>query len=265
MIKPDIDVCRSISAKAGLPIDFVVKEFYLFNLMESVKNSTFSTKLIFKGGTALNTVYMDNLRFSEDLDFDLMQDVRHVDVRSYINQIMNVAEGFSSTETRKIRQTYMIDFIYTSPLGKKDRVRLDIKTNMIHLSAKSPISSVMRSKITGQNISGILVYGFEDLLARKMNALASRMEGKDVFDVANSIKKANLKLLKKAIKYSLKEDLNAIEVDSFLEGMMQKLSNNNYSSMMKLTNPYIPIALRPKNWRILAVDLINNINELKNV
>ena len=123
----------------------------------------------------------------------------------------------------------------------------------------------MRSKATGQSIGGVPTYGFEDLLARKMNALASCTEGKDIFDVANSIKMADPKMLKKAVKYALKDDWRAIGVDDFLEGTVQKLECANYSSIMKLTNPYIPIKSRPKDWKILAADFTDSIKKLENL
>ncbi len=262
MIEPDIDVCKSISARIGLPLDFIAKEFYLFNLMEGIKDGGFFSGLIFKGGTALNTIYMDNLRFSEDLDFDLSKDIQDREMPHYINQIISAIRGFYSTESRRVGQTYMIDFVYSSPLGRKDRVRLDIRVGTKHATVKPPGPSVMKSKITNQSIGGVLAYGFEDLLARKMNALASRMEGKDMFDVANSIKKADLKLLKKAVKYALEDDSKTISVSDFIEGIVQKLATADYSRIMKLTNPYIPIASRPKDWRILSADLMEDIKKL---
>ncbi len=72
-------------------------------------------------------------------------------------------------------------------------------------------------------------------------------------------------MFKKAVKYALEDDWRAIGVDDFLEGMVQKLESANYSSMMKLTNPYIPIMSRPKNWKILAADLTDSIKKPENL
>ena len=72
-------------------------------------------------------------------------------------------------------------------------------------------------------------------------------------------------MFKKAVKYALEDDWRAIGVDDFLEGMVQKMESANYSSMMKLTNPYIPIMSRPKNWKILAADLTDSIKKPENL
>ena len=69
----DESICKLIAVREGLPLDFVAKEFYLMDLFAHIGKSGALNKLIFKGGTALNKVYLGNSsRFSEDLDFDFV-------------------------------------------------------------------------------------------------------------------------------------------------------------------------------------------------
>ncbi len=257
---PSEEMCRSIAPKAGLPLDFVVKEFYLFNLMEGIVGGGFSKDLVFKGGTALNSVYLSGLRFSEDLDFDLAKEID--DVKGYLGMVIGGAAGFAGTEMRRVRNTYMIDFVYDSPLGRRDKVRLDVRVGVQHLSAEKPRRMAMRSVVTGQVVGNVLVYGFEDLLARKMSALAERGEGKDLFDVSNAIGRADRRKLLGAIGYMLKDLSKEADITGFIGRVLDRLENMDYNKAMKLTNPYIPMANRPASWKLLGADLAERMLRL---
>ncbi|PIN83340.1 hypothetical protein COV61_03375, partial [Candidatus Micrarchaeota archaeon CG11_big_fil_rev_8_21_14_0_20_47_5] len=69
----NLEVCRTIAVQYGLPLQFVAKEFYVFDVLGQIAELTAGKKeLVFKGGTALNKIYLGKMqRFSEDLDFDL--------------------------------------------------------------------------------------------------------------------------------------------------------------------------------------------------
>ncbi|MCL6087015.1 MAG: nucleotidyl transferase AbiEii/AbiGii toxin family protein, partial [Actinobacteria bacterium] len=47
----------------------ILREYFQYKILDIIFNSTFSSKLVFMGGTALRLIY-GNKRFSEDLDFD---------------------------------------------------------------------------------------------------------------------------------------------------------------------------------------------------
>ncbi len=58
---------KAYAAKAGLGLQFIVKEAFLFELMELLGEHEF----VLKGGTAINKGYLEgHQRFSEDLDYD---------------------------------------------------------------------------------------------------------------------------------------------------------------------------------------------------
>ena len=81
----DLEVCRSIAVRNGLPLQFVFKEFHIINIIGEIAGAAFSSKnpLVLKGGTALNKVYLKKLqRFSEDIDFDLV--IKNADQKNLV-------------------------------------------------------------------------------------------------------------------------------------------------------------------------------------
>ncbi|MBI4162878.1 MAG: nucleotidyl transferase AbiEii/AbiGii toxin family protein, partial [Candidatus Aenigmarchaeota archaeon] len=66
----DIGHFRALSAKHGLPLQFVIKEFHVIALLGKIMENMGNEQIIFKGGTALNRCFAAGIsRFSEDLDF----------------------------------------------------------------------------------------------------------------------------------------------------------------------------------------------------
>jgi len=53
-----------------IPADFKIRNEFINNLLADILNSTFASKMIFKGGTMM-TMFLDSHRFSEDLDFNV--------------------------------------------------------------------------------------------------------------------------------------------------------------------------------------------------
>ncbi len=51
------------------PLAIAEKDYFLALVSKIIYDSPLSEKLVFKGGTALHHIYLEQLRFSEDLDF----------------------------------------------------------------------------------------------------------------------------------------------------------------------------------------------------
>ena len=61
------------------PLQIAEKDYFLTLVMKIISISSWGKVLVFKGGTALNHCYLQQYRFSEDLDFssnkvDITQD-----------------------------------------------------------------------------------------------------------------------------------------------------------------------------------------------
>ncbi|MGI0135157.1 MAG: nucleotidyl transferase AbiEii/AbiGii toxin family protein [Candidatus Micrarchaeaceae archaeon] len=254
----DEGVCRLLAAREGLPMDFVAKEFYLMQLLKGLSDLGALDSMIFKGGTALNKIYIkEGYRFSEDLDFDFTG-------KSWpelFKVVTTKISGFEALEARRIigDRVAQVDFLYKTEWGKKDRVRLDVNTRP-YTKTVDPIQ--MREampQFTGSGVSSVQVYGIDDLLSRKMSALKDRAEGKDIFDVSNALGLADKKKLLKAIALIATGKGGAKE---FLSETVKKVEGADYKRLRKLTNPYIPLKNRPPDWKILADTLIMKLQML---
>lgn len=260
MIELNIEVCKTIAEQYGLPLQIVVKEFIVFDVLGQITMATAPSKnFVFKGGTALSKVYLGGLqRFSEDLDFDLGTGSIE-EVRERCKRIAEKLSGYEAAEFRVVRDTVQFYCRYESPLGGKDNVRVDVAAKRI-ITDKPVVIKPAVSSYTQRFVTGFYVYSVEDLVARKLHALTERTEGKDVYDVHAAL--ALCGDLTSAIRKMLaSENLNDDPV-AFLQKTIRALKKVDHRKMRNLTNPFIPLSIRPSNWLALKNDLIFKLETL---
>lgn len=257
----NLDVCRTIAIHHGLPLQFVIKEFHLFNVLSQVVTYTSKNNktLVFKGGTALSKVYLGKAqRFSEDIDFDLEEDVEKVLLFS--KELANNLKEYSVSEFRRVHGTVQFYCNYDNLLGGKDHVRIDIAGKKI-ITSKPPVLKQAISEFTNSSVSGFYVYEIEDLMARKMNALCDRREGKDFYDIHMGLPLC--KKLDKAITSMLQSEKRKETVTEFLQKTIANVKQADHKKLRNLTNPFIPLAYRPKDWLELKNDVLLKLETLE--
>ena len=213
-----LDDLRKYSVKAGLGLQMVVKDAFLFEFMEIIDGHPF----VLKGGTALNKGYIHgHQRFSEDLDYDT--DLGKKEVNSIMESIdMPIKKRFHSRHAIGYQFSYSLGHIV-------DVVTVDVAfgTKGSHETVKMasdflPVSKRVKS------------YPLESLVTQKEKAFLERREWKDLYDlywVKN--------LFPARFSVSDKDALARI-----LDGL----------KIPKYANSYIPLTKR-LNWQAVIEDL----------
>lgn len=162
-----IDDLRDYAARAGLGLNFVVKEAFIFELIEEIGTE----HVVLKGGTAINKGYLEgHQRFSEDLDYDT--DLSKEEIKAHVKRLDWKVRKESFTK-------YSIGFMMGYEFGAiKDVVRLDISFGIKNKAETRKITSdfVPVSKIT-------TMYRFDELNHQKEVAFEKRKEWKDLYDL----------------------------------------------------------------------------------
>ena len=82
------------------PLAIAEKDYFLAIVLQIIYSSKLKDSLVFKGGTAIHHLYLDQLRFSEDLDFQTTGKITEDDLR----------EAFEPYEFLEILKSYKSDF-----------------------------------------------------------------------------------------------------------------------------------------------------------
>ena len=256
----NMDSCRAIAIQYGLPLQFVIKEFHIFDVLAQITKYIHQKDihLLFKGGTALSKVYLGKAqRFSEDIDFDLDEDM--LAVKQFSKELSENIEGYDVLSSRKVRQTVQFYCDYENQLGGKDHVRIDIASKRVFTSSLPQLGTAT-SEFVKSSVSGFYVYNIEDLISRKIHALCTRTEGKDVYDVYNGI--SLCKNMEKPLQQMLKSEGKKETPKEFLLKTIDAIKKTDHKKLRNLTNPFIPLGYRPKDWLGIKNDLILKLEKV---
>jgi len=234
----EVEEYRRAAVKVGLPLQFVIKEFAMFELLSKLISSL-EWPLV--GGTAINRIYLGELgRFSEDLDFEV-----YGKKKISLPQV----DGFERSGPFVYRRNVRFEYSFRSPLGK-DKIRMDF-----NLKPAAEIETEMKviRFVSGGVIAGVKTFSIEALIARKIFALAFRNEGKDIYDLWMCRSLVEKKKLKKELEAILRIERQKESAAEFLEIVFAKAKSAHASELAKI-NPYIPVDKRV-DWKIAAADV----------
>jgi len=171
------------------PVHIAEKDYFLTLVLKTICNSNLSSQLIFKGGTALHHCYLNQYRFSEDLDFSTnnKKAITLADVKKTIkkNKLFTIKKEYESKNTFKIEKLQ-----YRGPLIQANslKIEVDCQQNVLLLPKKRKY----------QNVWGIdfevATMDIKEICAEKIRAMSDRARYRDFYDAYLLIKKFDLDL-----------------------------------------------------------------------
>lgn len=146
---------------------------------------------MFKGGTVLKKIYFEDYRFSEDLDFTLINnEISNEQIFSwfektfeYIKEETNIPlEIIDNNEHEDSGINFCISYI--GPIGGQGtnkKVKIDISK-----SEKLVFEPIMKDAFidySDMEEHQLLCYPLEEILVEKMRAVMQRMQARDFYDI----------------------------------------------------------------------------------
>ena len=190
-------------------VDNILKEHYQLFMLDILFNAPFESRLVFKGGTALRLAY-GSVRFSEDLDFSLLDEVAFSDFDQAIKKIEKVIPG---SVIKDIHEKYfnlyarVVINVEYRPIPIGIRVEVNKHTRDFEHSValiKSPFNNL---EVIGR------VYSLESILKDKIRIIENqeRREPRDLFDAWYISQKLGRELvIKDEYKYDQKELMDSL-------------------------------------------------------
>ena len=173
---------------------------------------------IFKGGTCLRKCYYETFRFSEDLDFTIVdggpeepQELTRIfgEIASWIREESGIElvlddASFQRRKNRRDRPTTQGRIAYRGPNGNPNmpKVKLDLTSDEVLVArpAFRPIGHPYSDRLP---IDGVLAYSIAELFGEKLRALAERCRPRDLYDVVHMHRHPDLIGLSGAVRQVL--------------------------------------------------------------
>jgi len=151
-------------------------------LIELYSRTEIQKSLVFRGGTALNKLYIQPpARYSEDIDF---VQIKAEPIGKTINIIRECLDNWLGEPKRKLTER-SVKLIYRYQAVDNTPAKLKVEINTTeHFNAQplKIINHVVNSEwFTGN--AQIVTYEIDELTATKLRALYQRRKGRDLFDL----------------------------------------------------------------------------------
>lgn len=198
MIKPG--EIQKKANQVGVRDQQIEKDYILSWILWGVANhEQLSKTVVFKGGTVLKKVYFEDYRFSEDLDFTLLNnEISNEQIFEWFNEIFDLIKEEANIPLKKIdddeddenklkeeKEDGLNFYIgYVGPLGgfgNNKKVKVDISR-----SEKLEFEPVVKSAIVDYSDLEdykLLCYPLEELLVEKLRCTMQRMQPRDYYDI----------------------------------------------------------------------------------
>ncbi len=221
------DLINILSGKYPFTTYMIEKDYYLTKLLLALEEFC-QNRLVLKGGTALNKVYLGHYRMSEDLDFiniikkpltTRKDRSRAIDfLRDVLDEICKKSNLVCKDKHGKganLSTQYFFNFEYNSVItNTRGILTLEVsqRNNPILQSQKRTINHIFKDPFTNKHLfpaGAILCLEFKELIAEKTRAMITREEiaSRDLFDLQylydtkfNFLDKDYIRLLKQKLR-----------------------------------------------------------------
>ena len=170
----------------------IEKDYILSWILQGIaQHKQLSAAIVFKGGTVLKKVYFEDYRFSEDLDFTLLDNnISNEQIFEWFKEVFEYIRDEANIPLEiidnKEQQDGGINFYirYVGPLGglgANKKVKVDISRS--ETLVFDPVMQDVFPTYSDQEEHQLLCYPLEEVLVEKMRSVMQRMQARDFYDI----------------------------------------------------------------------------------
>lgn len=230
MIRPG-EVQQKANA-AGVRDQQIEKDYILSWILFGISNHEhLSQSIVFKGGTVLKKAYFEDYRFSEDLDFTLVQSeisdeqifLWYREVFEFIKDEANIP--LDIIDDNKHEDGGINFFIsYIGPLGGQGhnkKVKVDISRSE-QLVFEPKVNNIFVD-YSDLNKHQLLCYPLEEILVEKMRSVMQRMQARDLYDIWYLLEKHEMEVEFYLREFEVKCSSKGLLHTDFIKKMEERL------------------------------------------
>jgi len=222
-----------IADEKGIKKEVIDKDWILGHFLNAMFSfPDISENFVFKGGTCLKKIYFKDYRFSEDLDFTLLDKTIAIN-EVFFNKIIKLAERNSGCKYhlknikpqiyKNIPQGYEVTILFWGAFHKPNqqvlpvnrwqtKIKLDISFSE-QVIMKPELKDILHPYSDSDKIkSKVPAYPLNEIVAEKLRSLVQRNRPRDIYDL-----------------YYLSAAIDKTEYINILNLLKQKSKNKNIS------------------------------------
>ena len=179
---------REMARTYGVPISSIERDYAQNWLLSALSGKM---KMVLKGGTGIRKVYIEGYRFSDDLDFTLMEEYTLTQIDNALKLALREAREFSGIgfldevklESVNNGFTASIFFRILRVSGNPIRIKIDLTAQSREQILVEPQMRLIIHPYSDTLRSEILSYRLEEVFSEKIRSLFERTRPRDLYDV----------------------------------------------------------------------------------
>ncbi|OGT62456.1 MAG: hypothetical protein A3E85_01410 [Gammaproteobacteria bacterium RIFCSPHIGHO2_12_FULL_45_12] len=245
-----------------IPENILERDYCIAWFLVGLSRAPLRNKLAFKGGTALRRCHFSEYRFSEDLDFTLLQSLSFEELKQElepiyeeVKRVSNITFRFSRPDPTTHQNTYTFYLMYEGPLPvtstpKEIKVDITIKETVFYKPEELAVLKSCDEFTDLPEGEKILVYSLCEIATEKTVALLdrARTEPRDLYDL-----------------WYLTEQNGEVALDDCLEAINAKLAYRGKKLDDVRGEFYKKEARLKKTWGTRLAAQMANLSEFDNV
>jgi len=215
--RPQLEVLN----KKGLryPLAEAERDYFQAVILKIIYSSDLSEILVFKGGTAIHHCYLDQLRFSKDLDFTSLRSISLSGLENIFGE-----HNFISVKNFNEKK-HSVDFFlqYQGVLQQPSSINVNINTNQKVLleSQKSMFHNNYGVEVE------VNLMNIREIAAEKIRTLNERVRARDLYD---------LYLISKKFELNLKEIIDILSRKELFKPLSKENIGGNIKTILESYN-----------------------------
>lgn len=243
MIRPK--EISAVATKYKLKDTQIEKDYVLSWILYGIsRNEILAKHLVFKGGTVLKKVYFEDYRFSEDLDFTLLNEKISNDdllkefekVYEFVKEEANITLQFKESDTHESGSlVFYINYIgpLQGNLASRD-IKIDItRGEVMEYAIEHKKVFILYSDLPEESFT-LQCYSLSEVLIEKMAALMGRTEPRDLYDFWHLTENERLDTKHHKPEFERKAKNKKHNPDQFEEKVLAKEKNLKQAWQRKL-------------------------------
>jgi uncharacterized protein len=189
-------IANTLTKETGqrIPEAIIERDYVLAWFLSGLAEHPLRDVLTFKGGTALRRCWIEGYRFSEDLDFTLINTTTLENILAGLDEIFATIENvsglhmaFDREDRHSHQNSYTFYLSYQGPLPAANDVKVDITINEV-LCFPLKERPILRTYDMFSDLPEgptVKVYAIEEIVIEKLVALSDRArnEPRDLYDL----------------------------------------------------------------------------------
>jgi len=236
----------------------IERDYVLAWLLNGLAEHPLREVLAFKGGTALRRCWFPHYRFSEDLDFTLIQPLpldkildglREIFARIYSSTGLKIEYDRPDRHSHQNSHTFYLR--YEGPLPTANDVKVDITINEIlcYPLQDRPIMRVYKDFDDLPEGRSLRVYAIQEIIVEKLLALSdsARNEPRDLYDLWYLLQSDDFLIAEMQSELALKLRFRQREIAGLAEAIkekekrLEKLWQNRLAHQMDQLPPFAEV------------------------